>query len=53
MLTVDDDDTAQHEAESKGDDRGAARGDAALCEQFDDVGKDGVDVFGGVIGGPR
>ena len=41
---------AEHQAESVGDDGGAARRETAGGDEFDDVGEDGVDAFGrGVV----
>ena len=49
-LLVDGLEAAKEEAESVGDDAGAASGDAALGEEDDKVGEDGVDFLDGAEG---
>lgn len=49
-LLVDGLEAAKEEAESVGDDAGAARGDAALGEEDDEVGENVIDFLDGVEG---
>src|SRR5579859_511660 len=48
---VDDQHAAEDEAESVGDDGGAAGGDAALGDEDDEMGESRVDFLGGLEGG--